>query len=222
MRTILVGFFLLLCIPCSIAQPVSVEKAMSLGVYPGIKLNLPADARQAERFWRDFLKDYDGKTKKVRGEGEWLAAGMELIAVGGSDPVNVYALVEKAGSNESELTVWFQLKDGSFVGPENEPAAFDGAMQLMTRFERYVQKRLTEMELKEQERKLKELERELTRLQRDKENYEEAIRKAEETIRKMKASIAENEKAQEDTRLRIEMQKKAVEEVRRRLGSFDQ
>lgn len=218
----LAALFILLSTQLGTAQPAAVEKAMSLGVYPGIELNLPTDARQAERFWRDFIKDYDGKTKKVRGEGEWLAAGMELIAVGGSDPVNVYALVEKAGSNESEITVWFQLKDGSFVGPDNEPAAFDGAMQLMSQFERYVQKRLTEMELEEQERKLKDLERELTRLQRDKENYEDAIRKAEETIRKMKANIADNEKAQEDTRLRIEMQKKAVEEIRRRLSSFDQ
>ncbi len=203
------------------AQPSSVVKAMSLGVYPAIELNLPAPAREAERLWRDFLKDYDGKTKKVKGEGEWLAAGMELIAVGGSQPVNVYALIEKAGASESEITAWFQLSDGGFVGPENEPEAFDGAMRIMAQFERFVQRRLTEKELEAQERKLKELERDLARLQRDKENYQKAIEQAEETIRKMKARIVENEKDQEDTRLRIELQKKAVEEIRRRLESFD-
>lgn len=221
MRTPTFILILLAIASCLGAQPTSVVKAMSLGVYPAIELNLPAPAREAERLWRDFLRDYDGKTKKVRGEGEWLAAGMELIAVGGNRPVNVYALIEKVSASESEITVWFQLSDGSFVGTENEPEAFDGAMRIMAQFERFVQRRLTERELEAQEHKLKELERDLTRLQRDKENYEKAIEQAQETIRKMKAQIAENEKAQEDTRLRIELQKKAVEEIRRRLESFD-
>ncbi len=203
------------------AQPTAVEKPMSLGVYPALELDLPAEAHDIERLWRDFLKTYDGKTKKVKGEGEWLATGIEMIAVGGTDPVNVYAQIEKTSSNESELNVWFQLRDGSFVAPHNHPKAYEGAVAILQQFERYVQKSLTQEELEAQQKKLKELERELMRLQRDKGKYEEAIRKAEETIQKMKQNIAKNKKAQEETQLRIEIQKKAVEEIRRRLESFD-
>ncbi|RMG85505.1 MAG: hypothetical protein D6714_05850 [Bacteroidetes bacterium] len=197
------------------AQEVSEgDRSMSQGVNHAYILKLPdAEPKLVQKLWKDFIKDYKGRVKKVKKSDDYLAEGCKIPDINGSSPVNVYSRIEKNGAG-SEVIVWYDLGDGNFLSNEG------AADRMLNAFALFVKKEQTKMELEAEQKELKQLENELKKLAKANENYHKEIEKAEEAIRKAKENIEINLKEQENTKAQIEAQKEVIEEVRKRLSKI--
>lgn len=218
-------FYFLLLFTCiatiSFSQITEEKRNMINGMQNALVLELPdTDAKMAKKWWIAFMKDYDARTKKVKGGDELLSSNAELIALGGSAGVNVYARIDGVGSAVSH-TVWFDLGEdkGYLESSLDEDKYIEGEKFLM-RFALYVTKEKILIELDEEEKELKSLQNETDKLVREKENFLRDIEQAKERIAKAEAGIEDNLKNQELNKATIENQKEVIEEVKKRLSEM--
>ncbi len=198
------------------AQNISQEdRSMNMGVNHAFILDLEdAEAKLVQKLWKDYIKDYKGKTKKVKKSKEVMSEGCKLPGMNGSKPVTAYARTESVGAG-SEHIVWFDLGEerGFYSGKEGN--------DLLEGFATYVKKEQVKMELADEEKRLKQMESDLKKLIRQNEGYHKDIEKAEQAILTAKENIEVNIQEQENTNQLIEAQKEAVEAVRKRLSEIN-
>lgn len=202
------------------AQVREQTRAMSLGNESALVIRMPdVDAKLVEEVWQNYLKDaYRGKTKWNRKEKEWFTDDVSITAIGGSNTVDLYTVIEQTG-NDVELAMWCDL-GGVFLSSASHRDRYEEAEEMLERFSMEVAKASVQVNLDQEEKKLKDLENEFQKLQKDNERLHKEIEKAEETIRKAREDISKNEKDQEAALKSIDTQKEAVEEVKKRLKKF--
>ena len=91
---------------------------------------------------------------------------------------------------------------------------------MMMRYALEVTREKIRIELAAEEKRLSRLNKSLKKLERANDNYHREIRVAEERIKRAEQNIIENEVTQEETRSSIELQKAAVEAVKKRLSDI--
>ena len=190
------------------------DRSMSQGVNHAYVVDYPdADAKLVSKVWKDFIRDYSGKAKKVKKSDDMLAEGCKIAAINGSKGINVYSRTEKNGEG-SEHMVWFDLGEGEFLSSGGE------ANKILDSFSHQVKKEQTRLELEAEEKSLKQLEAALKKLVKLNEGYHKDIEKAEAAIVKAKENIELNLQEQENSNGLIEAQKEVVEEVKQRLSKM--
>lgn len=197
------------------------EESMSLGTHPSLTVTLDfADAKLADKVWKDFMSDYEGKTKKMKGGDENLTAEAEIVGINGVNPLEIYSrsqVVEEGGN--VEFTVWFKMGGDEWLS-SNRRSQYDEAEKILKKFAFAAKKEHTRLELEDAEKKLKSLDNEMSKLKRQNENYHQAIVEAEKKIELAKENIVKNEEQQGDTTQKIDLQKQLVEEIKRRLAEM--
>jgi hypothetical protein len=224
MRKLLLFAALLLCgslLSAQVEYTLDEEtRAMSQGVENAFILSVQTDdVRLVESLWKDYLKDYDAKPKKVRGGDELLADDADIPGVGAGNTVDVYATFEGSG-DETEIVVWFNL-GGAYLNSMDHPSRVEDGRRFLERFVIEISRELIREEMKAEEGRLKDLEKELDNLEKEKSKLLDDIAEAEETIRRAQAAIADNEEAQLARQRDIEEQKKVIEAVRKRKKDLD-
>ena len=195
------------------------DKSMSQGVYNALSIELPnVKERTVEKMWKKYIKEYGGKTKRIRKKDEYFTNDAEIVAIGGSNTVDVYARVAEAG-DDVYLTVWFDL-GGSFLSSTEHPVQYPEAEKILMRFAIDVAKKLTQEELDDELKNLKKLERVLSKLKRANNGYHRDIEKAKERIIKAESKIQTNDQEQIDAVENIEEQKAIVKEIQKRLNDL--
>ncbi|MCB0517688.1 MAG: hypothetical protein H6577_00635 [Lewinellaceae bacterium] len=195
------------------------EEPMSLGTYPSLTVILEiTDEKLAQKVWKDFMKDYGGKTKKMKGGKEDLTSGAEIVGVNGVNTLDIYSKANTGVDGNVEYTVWFNLGD-EYLSSRRK-AQYEEAEKLLLKFALETKKEQTKNELEDAEKKLKSLDNDLGKLQRQKDNYQKTIEDAEKRIQQAKEDIVTNEQQQADTSQKIDLQKELVEEIKRRLGEL--
>lgn len=214
-KDLLLSFFLLLSINFLNAQEVSEGgRSMHKGVNNAFILDYPdADDKLVQKLWKDFIKDYNGKAKKVKKSDDWMAEGCKIASINGSEPITVYSRTEKSGEG-SEHMVWFDLGGGNYLSDSKD------ASRIMDSFGLLVKKELIKLELESEEKHLKQLETELKKLVKANEGYHKDIEKAEQAIVKAKENIEVNLQEQENSQGLIESQKEVIQEVKKRLSKM--
>ena len=159
------------------------SKSMSQGVYNALTLELPnVSEKTVEKMWKKYIKEYDGKTKKIRKKDEYFTDDAEIVAIGGSNTVDVYARIAESG-DDVYLTAWFDL-GGSYLSSAAHPEQYTEAEKILMRFAITVAQKLTQDELDDELKKLKKLEDSLKKLKRSNDNYHRDIEQAKERIAK--------------------------------------
>ncbi|MEO1515669.1 MAG: hypothetical protein AAFV95_11665 [Bacteroidota bacterium] len=195
------------------------ERRMSLGMRNAVMLDLPDTERKfVEKCWKDYMKEFDGKTRKNKKAGEWFSDNCEIVGIGGSRPIDVFAKVEEEG-DDTELAFWVDYGD-EFMTSDSHPDAYAETEKFLMRFALYVAKERTELELQAEEKRLKKQKQSLKRLKRDNDRYHRDIEQAKDRIRKAEANIEKNEADQGEANKQIELQEEVIEEVKRRLQDF--
>ncbi len=197
------------------------EEQMSLGTHPSLTVTLDiTDAKLADKVWKDFMSDYGGKTKKMKGGSENLTAEAEIVGINGVNPLQIYSRSQggEEGGNV-EFTVWFKQGEDEWLS-SNRRSQFEEAEKILKKFAFAAKKEHTRIELEEAEKKLKSLDNEMSKLKRQNDNYHQIIVEAEKKIELAKENIVKNEEQQGDTTLKIDLQKQLVEEIKRRLGEM--
>jgi hypothetical protein len=211
---------ILLALPLLVSAQVSEqERSMSKGVNNALVIEIPmADPGMIEKLWKKYMKDYDGKTKKVKGEPEWLSDDADIPGIGSGNTMDVYSKIAESGE-DVELIVWFDL-GGAFLDSDLHPDNYLEGEKFLMRFSLFVEKEKTKLELEAEEKELKNMEKELKDLERNKERYFEIIADAERRIEEAKADIEQNEKDQEAQKKVIEDQLEVIKKVQKKLDNL--
>ena len=195
-------------------------RTMSMGSESALVLSIAdADEKLVEEVWKNYIKDfYRGKTKKMRREGEWFTDDASITAIGGSNTVDLYAVIDQAGK-DVDFLLWCDL-GGAFLSSDSHPERYREAEALLQKFNLEVTKAKIQQELDEEEKELKKLENELKKLENDNERAHKEIEKAREAIAKAEKEIEQNLKDQEASAQKIEGQKEVIEAVRKKLNKI--
>jgi len=200
------------------AQVTESERSMTVGVYPALSIVIPdTDDKDVAKWWKDFMKEQKVRTKKVKKGNEMVSEGFRDIDINGVSDITLYARTDESGS-DTEQIVWFNSGDSYVSAADGEQ--YEGCEKLMMRFGLYVTKRKTERELKAEEKELKGFEVGLVKLGKENKTYHKKIEDAQKLIAEMEANIEQNVKDQENKQKEIELQKSAVENVKKRLADL--
>ena len=119
---------------------------MSLGVRNALVLDIPdTEANFVEKLWKKYVKTYGGKTKKVRSSDEIFTDDADVVALGGANSVDLYALVEELG-NGSSLSMWVDL-GGAFLASDTHSDRYVEGEKYMIRLALFAAKDNTPIEL---------------------------------------------------------------------------
>ena len=211
--------FFLVCSPIH-AQITEEVKSMANGMNPALILELPnADDSFVEKLWKKYIKPYGGKTKKMGRKGEIFTDDAEIVAIGGSNTIDLYTKSSGAG-DYVYLNMWVDL-GGTYLASESHPEQFTEAEKFLMRFALFVAKENTKLELESEEQNLKRLTTSLKKLERDNDRYHREIEMAKERIKKAEDNIETNLADQENTKNAIELQQEILNEVKKRLAELD-
>ena len=135
------------------------EISMNLGVNNGFTLDLADyDYKFTSSTWRDYLKEFKGKTKKIKRSSE-LFTDDATISYLSSNTIDLYSKVDKSGGG-STLEVWFDL-GGAFLSTEVHEEAAEGVALFMDGFKKKLNVESIKLELNSEQKELKSLESKL-------------------------------------------------------------
>jgi hypothetical protein len=195
------------------------EEAMINGTQTALVVTLEVtDAKLADKVWKNFMKDYNGKTKGVKGGKEDLTTGAEMVGINGVNPLSIYSRSSSSTNGYVEMIVWFDLGDEYLSGKRR--TQYEEAEKLLLKYALECKKEQTQNELDDAEKKLKSLENDQDKLKRLNNGYHKDIEEAERKIEQAKENIVKNEEQQVDTSQKISLQKELVEEIKRRLSNL--
>lgn len=216
-KTLFTIALLSFCHIAASAQITEREKTMSVGVYNALILELPDTGRKfAENIWKNYLKQHGGKTKKNKKAKEYFTDNISLAGIGSN--IDVFSNVSESGGL-AEVTIWVDLGE-EYLNSYSHANRYVEAEKFLMRFALEVTREKIKLELEQEEKRLTKLKKNLKKLERANSNYHRDIRVAEERITKAKANIEQNEIDQEETKSAIDLQKEAVELVKKKLSNL--
>jgi len=214
--------FCLLVIPFFLQAQITEEaRNMVKGMNNALILELPdTEQRLVKKWWSSYMKDYDSRPKRVKGGDELLSAGADIIAIGGSNGVDIYSRLEQIGTMTINI-VWFDLGEGEgYLSSKGDNGKYIEGEKFLMRFALFVTKEKIKLELIEEEKEMKQLTNDLTKLEREKTSYEREIEQAKERIKRAEANIVTNLESQDKAKGDIENQKEVIEDVKKRLSEM--
>lgn len=199
------------------------NRSMSKGSFNALVLNLPGTtAKQVQKTWNKFIKDYKGKVKYDKKTGENFSDN-SIIKEMSENTVDIIGKVLEKGTEGTELTVWFNL-GVTYLSSKDYPERYPAGEKVLKNFAMLVSADMIAAQLKEEEKKLKDLEDELKTLEKAKASEDANILKQQEIIAKAEANIKESEdtleqnKEEQDTQnTEITTQTKIIEEIKQQL-----
>jgi hypothetical protein len=196
------------------------ERAMSQGSKNALTIDIPkANLKLVEKLWKDYAKQFKGETKRDKKSGEWFTDNAMIGNIGGANTVDMYTSFSEL-SDMTSMALWIDL-GGAYVGSKEFGDKYKAAEKIMTDFSLVVQREQTKQQLEEQQDEQKKMDKQQKKLEdknldlhKDIENYKKKIQQAE-------ADIQTNLKQQEEQKVKIEAQKKLVEEIQKKLNSLN-
>ncbi|GAB4253441.1 MAG: hypothetical protein Kow0027_18830 [Saprospiraceae bacterium] len=203
------------------AQVSMSDEEMSQGMQPAFIVEVAVDdSKLVENVWKDMMKDYGGKTKRVKGgSGEQVTTGADIAAINAGQPFEIFSKTEKSKDGVVIHKVWFKVGE-DFVDKYDNREAYDEALKLLEKFALECKIAQTNEELAKAEKKLKQLENDLDRLKRQNDGYHRDIENYEKKIEQAKENIAKNEKQQQEAEENLKLQKEILEGIRQKLKDF--
>ena len=193
--------------------------SMSNGVNNALVFELAnTEERLVLKWWKTYMRDFDGKPKKVKGSSELLSNDADIPGIGAGNTVDVYALIEESGE-DVVLTTWFDL-GGAYLNSAAHGDRYVEGEKFLMRFGLFVTKEMIKIEFEEEKKRLSELEKDLDKLKRDNDRLHDIIAEAERAIEEAKADIETNVQEQEGKVKDIDAQQKVVENVKAKLDEF--
>ncbi len=216
---IVIALFGFLFSTYSIAHVRESDEYMDAGTHNALIIKVDVnDARFVDRVWKDYMKKFGGKVKKIRGGSETVTTDASIVGVNGVEDMQVFAKTSGGSGSNVQLVVWFDL--GSEYLTSSMKGKFLSAEKFLADFAQGVKVAATDNELSDAEKKLRALENDLDKLRRQNNGYHKDIEDAERKIAQAKENIIKNEGQQTEAEQIIELQKEVVGEIKSRLDSL--
>lgn len=172
--------------------------------------------KEAEKVWKNLVKQYDGKTKKGK-NNEWYTEKVSVPQIGTDGSVKMFMSIHE--EDKVARTTFLVSNNGEFVNFESDP---DGAQEVESIFQDFVydlKKKSFENETENEENNLKDLNKDLEKLEKDNKKYHEEIEKCKKKIAEMESKITKNEEDQVVKNEEVANQKAVVEEVLKKVST---
>jgi len=200
-------------------SPSEGTQQMNLGSHTAFSLIFDdLDSKLVMDTWKDFIKEYKGKTKKVKRSSELFSEDVQA-AILGPNNVDIYSLIERKGSG-STISIWVD-QGGGFVNSSDNADGADGVEFFLNEFQKSLNVERVKIDLNEQEKELKNRERELSKLQSANDKMQKQIADWQEKIAKAEGDIETNESEQTDAEKMIQEQKDKVHAVQVKLAKAE-
>jgi hypothetical protein len=195
------------------------EENMVAGTNNALIVTLEVTSEKlVEKVWKDFMKDYGGKTKGAKGGKENVTTEASIVGIGGVNNLTIYSRTATNVDGYIELMTWFDLGDEYLSS--SRKSNYQEAEEMLLKFAHEVKTEGTKQELEEAQKKLKSFEKEMDKLKRQNADYHQDIAEAEKKIEIAKENIVKNEEQQADSTQKIDLQTQLVEEIQRRLSDL--
>lgn len=208
-KTIFLSLFLAFCFSASLC--VAQEEGTAKGANNALSMDIyGANKKDAEKIWKNMVKQFDGKTKKGD-NNEWYTKEISLPQIGPAGTVKMYMKIEE--KDEMIRSIFLVTKDGEFV---NSADYADEAEEVEKLFQSYIgelKEKTAEADVERQEDSLKKMSKDLSKLEKNNAKYHKEIEKCRKKIEEMENKIAQNEDEQATKKEEIEAQKLNVEKV---------
>ncbi len=216
MKNIILLFAFQLAIGSLIAQKISVKESKEKvgdGSNNALVVSIyEADASDIEKEWKSLMKKYDAKVSTKDGV---FADNAMISSLGGNNPIDVYAKVEKVKDGENKLIVAFDL-GGAYLSSSQHSSQFKEAKNMVSDFAIKVTKEAIAGQLKVAEKVLNKLEDNHKDLVDDQKDLEKNIEEYKAKIKKAEEDIIQSKNDQEKKKQEIEAQKKIVEAIQQK------
>lgn len=189
-------------------------KPMSKGTNNCFYLELPsADNKLAADAWKDFVKDYKGKTKYNKKQKEYFTDNATIKDMS-ENTVDIYARFDPA-----QITVWFDL-GGAYLSSSIHPDRYPAVGKMLSAYYLALSKELAKADVKLKEDELKTLRNDLKKLENENKDYNETIKKAKEAIAKAEKDIEANQQQQAARQQSIKEKEAEVEGAKNHLNNL--
>lgn len=196
------------------------ESAMSQGSKNGLSINLPkSNVKIAEQVWKEFTKSYKGSYKRDKKNDEYFTDNATVGTIGGANTVDLYMKFTE-GNDNTTATLWIDL-GGAYVSSQEFKDKYDATEKMLAEYALAVARKQTTMQLEEQTNMQKDLEKQQRRLEDRNKDLVKDIEDWKKKILKAEQDIQTNLKSQEETKAKIEAQKKVVDDVQKKLQSLN-
>lgn len=217
-HSLLLGFILLSSSTVFAQDIDEMMASMSLGDHNAIVLHMPYEAKFADNIWKDYLKNFKGKSKKVKRSDEVFTDDANISYIS-NNTVDIYSVIQSDGDG-SELKLWMDL-GGGFVDSQNFPDAFEGVKVFLQGYEKALNVENIKVELKNEENRLKDLERDLSKLERLNEKYHKEIEDWKAKIAENESLLEKNVIDQDEAKKMIDDQKETIRQVEVKLAKAE-
>lgn len=209
----------LLWVFTSDAQIMESTKVMSKGQQSSLTIDIPdVSAEYTESVYKDFIKDFKGKTKKDKKSNEWFSDDSKVASIANGAPVDIYSKIESVG-NKAVVNMWVDLGTG-YINSSTYPREYEEAGKLLAKFAQLVRVRQAEDELALVEKDMKKLDADLKKLKKDNEDYHKEIERCNEKIKEAEKSIVKNEEDQKNKQVNIGTQSEKVESAKTKVNNL--
>lgn len=207
---------------CFLFQSQLTQAQSDTAIAKGLSKSLSADVenvsrKDAERIWKDLVKQYGGKTKKGK-NNEWYTEKVSAPKIGEAGTVKMFMSINE--KDRLARTTFLVSKDGEFINHETNPSAAEEVESVFHEFLYGLKKKSYENETKMEEKTLKNLNKDLGKLEKDNKKYHEEIEKCKKKIAEMESKIAKNEDDQIAKKEEVEIQKEQVDKVLQKLSNY--
>ncbi len=165
-----------------------------------------ADAKDAGKKWKKFMKQYKGK---VSGEITELKTEEVKIKTISKDDITVYTQMVIQGTDVETIAA-FDLGEGNFLGIDDNKAKVGIVQGMLNDFALMFEEDRVKDELSANEKELKGLNGNLNKLEKAKKKAEDAIAKYKQLIIENEEAILVNEGDQAEAKKLIDAQEKVV------------
>ena len=192
----LVCLLLVSMLTLTFAQVSEEEKAMSQGIHNAVVVNIPTTTTKiAEKVWKNYTKQFKGKTKKDRKTEEWKTNGGQIAGIGGTESLTIYTQVQ-SNNEDVELSLWIPMSE-SYLSSVDHPDAYKEAEKILNEYALEVRIETVKEELNGEEKTLAKAEKDLKKLKKDNEEYHKDIKNAEREIEDSEKGLVQNAEDQQ-------------------------
>lgn len=196
------------------------ERVMSQGSKNSLTVDLPKTSlKDAEKLWKDYAKQFKGDTKKDKKTDEWLSDNAMIAAIGGANTIDMYAKFTESGETTT-LGLWIDL-GGAYVDSKAFADKYAEGEKILQNFALSIQREQTKKQLSDQQDDLKKMDKDQKKLEGKNADWVKDIETWKKKITQAEADIQTNIKQQEEQKVKIEAQKKLVEEINKKLTTLN-
>jgi hypothetical protein len=196
------------------------ERVMSQGNKNSLAVNLTkTNVKFAEKMWKEYTKPFKGDYKKDKKNDEYFTDNANISAIGGGNTVDLFMKFVETGENTT-ATLWIDL-GGAFVSSKDFKDKYAEAEKLMAEYALKVAREQTQIQLKEQQDAQKDMEKQQKKLEDKHKSLLQDIEDWKKKIAKAEQDVIANQKSQDDTKAKIETQKKVVDDVQKKLNALN-